>query len=202
MGKRDPRVDAYIKKSAPFAQPILKHLRKIVHAGCPAAEETIKWQFPHFDYKGMMCAMAAFTHHCSFGFWKGTLIFGNKKTQEEAMGQFGRITSIADLPTKKTLIGYVRKAAQLNDAGVKAPRRAKPKKKEPLKIPEYFTSALRKSAKAKKTFESFSYSHRKDYVEWVAEAKREETRNERLATSLKWLAEGKPRNWKYMPECR
>jgi uncharacterized protein YdeI (YjbR/CyaY-like superfamily) len=202
MGKRDPRVDAYIEKSAPFAKPILKHLRKIVHTGCPAAEETIKWQFPHFDYKGMMCSMAAFTHHCSFGFWKGTLIFGNKKTEEEAMGQFGRITSIADLPPEKTLISYVRKAAQLNDAGVKAPGRAKPKKKEPLKIPEYFTSALRKNAKATKTFESFSYSNRKDYVEWVAEAKREETRNERLATSLKWLAEGKPRNWKYMSRCR
>ncbi len=200
MGKRDPRVDAYIKKSAPFAQPILKYLRRIVHAGCPAAEETIKWQFPHFDYKGMMCAMAAFTHHCSFGFWKGTLIFGNKKTREEAMGQFGRITSIADLPSEKTLIGYVRKAAQLNDAGVKAPGRAKPKKKEPT--PEYFTSALRKNAKATKTFEGFSYSHRKDYVEWIAEAKREETRNERLATALKWLAEGKPRNWKYMPAWR
>ena len=149
-----------------------------------------------------MCAMAAFTHHCSFGFWKGTLIFGNKKTGEEAMGQFGRITSLADLPPEKTLIGYVRKAAQLNDAGVKAPGRAKPKKKEPLKIPEYFTSALRKNAKATKTFEGFSYSNRKDYVEWVAEAKREETRNERLATALKWLAEGKPRNWKYMPEWR
>jgi uncharacterized protein YdeI (YjbR/CyaY-like superfamily) len=146
--------------------------------------------------------MAAFTHHCSFGFWKGTLIFGNKKTEEEAMGQFGRITSIADLPPEKTLIGYVRKAAQLNDAGVKASARAKPKKKEPLKIPEYITSALRKNAKATKTFESFSYSNKKDYVEWVAEAKREETRNERLATSLKWLAEGKPRNWKYMSRCR
>src|SRR5437867_12877524 len=98
MGKRDPRVDAYIDKSAPIAKPILKHLRKIVHAGCPDVEETIKWQFPHFDYKGILCGMAAFKNHCALGFWKGSLIFGNKKTEEEAMGQFGRITSLADLP--------------------------------------------------------------------------------------------------------
>lgn len=202
MGKRDPRVDAYIDKSAPFAEPILKHLRKIVHAGCPDVEETIKWQFPHFDYKGIMCGMASFKEHCAFGFWKGSLIFGNKKAKEEAMGQFGRITSLADLPDEKTLLSYVRKAAELNEAGVKSPTRSKPKKKESVKVSDYFSSVVKKNAKARKTFEKFSPSNQRDYVDWVNDAKREETRKERLATTIKWLTEGKPRNWKYMPKWR
>jgi uncharacterized protein YdeI (YjbR/CyaY-like superfamily) len=183
MGKKDPRVDVYIDKSAGFAKPILKHLRKIVHAACPDVEETIKWQFPHFDYKGIVCGMAAFKEHCAFGFWKGSLIFGNKKPEEEAMGQFGRITSLADLPNEKTLISYVRKAAQLNEAGVKSPMRSKSKKKEPVKVPDYFSSALKKNAKARKTFESFSPSNQREYTEWVTDAKRDETRQQRLATS-------------------
>src|SRR5207249_8738625 len=167
MGKKDRRVDVYIDKAAPFAKPILKHLRKIVHAGCPDVEETIKWQFPHFDYKGILCGMAAFKNHCALGFWKGSLIFGNKKTEEEAMGQFGRITSLADLPDEKTLISYVRMAAELNEAGVKSITRLKPKKKEPVKVPDYFSSALKKNAKARKTFENFSPTNQRDYVDWV-----------------------------------
>jgi uncharacterized protein YdeI (YjbR/CyaY-like superfamily) len=198
MGKRDPRVDAYIDKSVPFAKPILKHLRRVVHTGCPDVEETIKWQFPHFDYKGMMCGMAAFKNHCAFGFWKGSLIFGNRKAEEEAMGQFGRIATIADLPDEKTLIGYVRKAAQLNDSGIKAPGRAKPQKRDPLKPPQYFTLALQRNAKARNTFENFSPSNQREYVEWISEAKREETRQERLKTAIEWMAEGKVRNWKYL----
>jgi uncharacterized protein YdeI (YjbR/CyaY-like superfamily) len=200
MAAKDPRVDAYIAKSADFAKPILQHLRKIVHAGCPEVEETIKWQFPHFDYKGVMCGMAAFKQHCAFGFWKEALILDRAKVPEKrAMGSFGCITSLADLPNEKTLIGYVKKAAGLNDAGIKAPGRTKPKKREPLEVPDYFTAALRKNAKARKTFEDFAPSKRREYLEWVNEAKREETRNERLATSIEWLAEGKPRHWKYMP---
>jgi uncharacterized protein YdeI (YjbR/CyaY-like superfamily) len=118
------------------------------------------------------------------------------------MGQFGRITSLADLPDEKTLISYVRKAAELNEAGVKSPTRLKPKTKEPVKVPDYFSSALKKNAKARKTFENFSPSNQRDYVEWVTDAKREETRQQRLTTSIAWLAEGKPRNWKYLPERR
>lgn len=199
MGKKDPRVDAYIDNAAPFAKPILKHLRKVVHAGCPEVEETIKWQFPHFDYKGVLCAMAGFKEHCAFGFWKRALIFGNKKAEAEGMGQFGRITSLADLPGERTLIGYVRKAAQLNEEGVKSPARTKPKKREPVKVPAYLMAALKKNAKARRTFENFSPTNQRAYVEWITEAKREETRERRLKTALEWIAEGKPHNWRYLP---
>jgi uncharacterized protein YdeI (YjbR/CyaY-like superfamily) len=197
MGKKDPRVDAYIKESAAFAKPILKHLRKIVHIACPEVEETIKWQFPHFDYKGPMCGMAAFQAHCAFGFWKGELILGRKKDQESGMGQFGRIGSIADLPDEKIMIGYVRKAFELNEKGVKAPGRSQPKKRKPLPIPEYLTAELKKNAKARTAFENFTPSHQREYIEWLTEAKREETRQQRLKTAIEWMAQGKARNWKY-----
>jgi len=201
MASKDSRIDAYIEKAAPFARPILKHLRNIVHAGCPNVQETIKWQSPHFDHKGPMCGMAAFKNHCAFGFWKAELILGGeKRAQNEAMGHFGRITSVADLPVTKTFVGYVRRAVELNDAGTKAPWQTKRKKKKPLTVPDYFTAALRKNPKARKTFEEFSPSQRREYVEWISEAKREETREQRLATSMKWLGQGKPRNWKYMPK--
>ncbi len=199
MPSKDPRIDTYIAKAAPFAQPILKHLRKVVHAGCPKVEETLKWSMPHFDYKGMMCGMAAFKAHCSFGFWKAALIFPEDSvTEREAMGHFGKITELSDLPSEKVLLGYVRKAAALNDAGVKAPGRSAPKKKpQELVVPEYLTAALRNNRKARETFEKLSQSCRKEYVEWLTEAKRDETREKRLATTLEWLAEGKSRNWKY-----
>lgn len=199
MPKTDKRIDAYIAKSAEFAQPILKHLRAVVHEGCPDVTETIKWGMPHFDYKGIMCGMSAFKEHCAFGFWKGSLIIDAKENKNvDAMGQFGRITSVKDLPPKKTLVAYVRKAAELNDAGIKVPGRAKPRsEKKELVVPDYFISALRKSKKASATFEAFPYSKRKDYVEWITEAKTEETRSRRMRTSIEWLAEGKARNWKY-----
>jgi uncharacterized protein YdeI (YjbR/CyaY-like superfamily) len=198
MPKKDPRIDAYIAKSAEFAKPILKHLRQVVHAGCPEVAETMKWSMPHFDYKGVMCGMASFKQHCAFGFWKAALIFdGDQKAEQEAMGHFGRITSVGDLPNEKTLIGYVRKAAELNEKGIKALGRTQPKKKPPLTIPDYFSAALKKNAKARKTFDNFNPSHQREYVNWVSEAKREETRKQRLATSMEWLAEGKVRHWKY-----
>ncbi|PYI92663.1 MAG: hypothetical protein DME97_10190 [Verrucomicrobia bacterium] len=200
MASKDPRIDAYIAKSADFAKPILKHLRKVVHAGCPQVEETIKWSMPHFDYKGMMCGMAAFKEHCAFGFWKADLILARaKQTEKSGMGSFGCIKSLKGLPSEKTLIGYVKKAAALNEAGIKAPGRTEPKKRAPIPVPDYFAAALKKNAKARETFESFSPSHRREYLEWIIEAKREETRTERLAKTIKWLSEGKPRNWKYMP---
>src|SRR6266705_559548 len=131
MAAKDPRIDAYIAKSADFAKPILSHLRKLVHAACPGVQETIKWGMPHFDYKGIMCGMAAFKQHCSFGFWKGRLIFGKAPggARDEGMGYAGRITKLSDLPADKVLLGYIRKAAALNDAGIKAPERSKPKTK-------------------------------------------------------------------------
>jgi uncharacterized protein YdeI (YjbR/CyaY-like superfamily) len=160
----------------------------------------MKWSMPHFDYKGVMCGMAAFKQHCAFGFWKADLILEPGQTAEKnGMGSFGSIRSLSDLPSEKTLIGYVKKAAALNEAGVKAPGRTQPKKRKPLPMPPDFTAALKKNAKARATFENFSPSHRREYIEWVTEAKREETRRERLAKSIKWLTEGKTRNWKYMP---
>src|SRR3954464_15031974 len=134
MGRKDPRIDAYVAKAQPFAKPILKHLRKIVHAGCPGVEETIKWSMPHFDYKGVMCGMAAFKEHCTFGFWKGKLIV-SQRSNGGGMDQFGRIRSIKDLPSEKTLIEYVRKAAELNEKGIKVPGRSAPQKRKPLQVP-------------------------------------------------------------------
>jgi uncharacterized protein YdeI (YjbR/CyaY-like superfamily) len=202
MAKKDPRVDAYIAKSAEFAKPILKHLRNVVHAGCPNVEETMKWNAPHFNYEGVMCGMAAFKQHCAFGFWKAELVFGRDNVAApEAMGHFGRITKLSDLPNEKILIGYVRKAAGLNEAGVKLPARSRPKKKlQPPKIPDYFAAALTKNAKPRKIFENFSPSNQREYVEWIGGAKRDETREQRLKTSIEWITEGKVRNWKYLPK--
>ena len=201
MGKRDPRIDDYIARSAKFAQPILRHIRKLVHDACPEVEETMKWSSPHFDYHGIMMGMAAFKQHCAIGFWKGELILGKAAGSEGGMGHFGKVTSLADLPSDKELAGYIQKAAQLNREGIKMPRaviQRKDKPRPPLTIPGYFTTALNKDKKAATTFENLSYSQKKEYLEWIMEAKREETRDKRLKTAISWLAEGKLRNWKYM----
>lgn len=202
MAKMDARVDAYIKKSAGFARPILNHLRSVVHAGCPGVEETIKWGFPHFMHKGILCSMAAFRGHCVFGFWKGSLLADMKPIRtavgDQAMGQFGRISALTDLPDERTLIRLVSEAATLNDQGIKVPRRARPKTPRTLKVPDYFMSALRRNRKALATFEGFNYSRKKDYVEWVTEARREETRTSRLEKAVAWMAQGKERNWQYL----
>ena len=195
MGKRDPRVDAYIEKSALFAKPILNRLREVVHAACPEVQETMKWSMPHFDYEGPLCGMSAFKEHCAFGFWKGSLIVENPSA--EAMGQLGRIRSVRDLPSKKTLIAWIRKGMALNEQGVKVPRASTPKKREP-KVPADLEKELRRSARARAAFAAFSPSHRREYVEWIEEAKRPGTREKRVATAVAWMAEGKSRNWKYM----
>lgn len=198
MGKKDPRVDAYIARASSFARPILAHLRRVVHEGCPDVQETIKWRMPFFIHNGILCGMAAFTSHCAFHFRKSDRIFGNRKMPVEAMGQFGRISSIDDLPNEGKLIGYVRKAARLNEAGMKSPRKARPAEKKKLTIPPDLKSGLQKNAKARKNFEEFSYTHKKEYVEWITGAKRDETRRRRLKTALQWITEGKPQNWKYV----
>ena len=192
MARKDPRVDAYIARSAEFARPILSHLRKVVHAGCPEAEETLKWSSPAFMYKGILCGMAAFKKHCVFGFWKEALLRdrleGAAGSRGKAMGQFGRLTAVSDLPDDRTLLSLIREAVGLNDQGIKSPR--------------YFLDALRRNRKAFSTFEKFTYTNKKDYVEWVTEAKREQTRRRRLDTAVAWMAEGKIRNWKYMDQSR
>ena len=200
MPKTDKRVDAYIAKSADFAKPILPHLRALVHQGCPAVEETWKWSFPHFTYRGMMCSMAAFKEHCAFGFWKSELVFGKEShavARKESMGHFGRITSMANLPPDAVLIEYIKKAAAVNEAGIKKPVEKKKAATRVLEIPDYFMAALRKNKKALATFEAYPYSHKKEYVQWVTEAKRDETRDRRLAQTVTRLAEGKTRNAEY-----
>jgi uncharacterized protein YdeI (YjbR/CyaY-like superfamily) len=199
MGKRDPRIDAYIAKSADFARPILAHLRDLVHEVCPEVEETMKWSAPHFLYKGMLCGMSSFKEHCAFGFWKSSLVIGKGGGEaEKAAGQFGRITKLSDLPAKKVLIGYIRKAMELNEAGVKTTARSKPKSPKEQVVPEDLADALRRNSEARAAFDNFSPSHKREYVEWITEAKTQATRTRRLETAIQWISEGKPRNWKYM----
>lgn len=199
MGKRDKRFDQYIAKSQDFAKPILSFLREVVHEGCPEAEETMKWSMPHFTYKGaLFCGMAAFKEHATFGFWKGSMIVDKASNKSvEAMGQFGRITHCRDLPTKKTLLSYIKEAKRLEDEGVRKPSRPRTAEKKSLSVPRYFTAAVKKNKKALATFEAFPYSKKKDYVQWVTEAKTDETRARRLATAVEWMSEGKARHWKF-----
>jgi uncharacterized protein YdeI (YjbR/CyaY-like superfamily) len=198
MVKTDRRIDAYIAKAAPFARPILSHLRKLVHQGCPEVEETIRWGMPSFTHKGILCGMAAFKAHATFGLWKGSLILDSKSRRaDEAMGNFGRLRSLKDLPSDKTLLGYIRKAVALNESGVKTAARAKTKTRRPLRVPEDLKAALKNNRKAQAVFDGFSHSHKKEYVEWLTTAKQETTRQRRLAQAIAWIAEGKIRNWKY-----
>ena len=200
MGKKDPRIDAYIAKAPEFSRPILTTLRKRVHAACPEATETIKWGQPHFEYKGIFAGMGSFKAHAVFGFWKGELIFGKTAAEQEAMGQFGRMTSVADLPSEKQFANLVKQAMKLNDEGITAPSRAKPRSAKPktVAVPPVLAAALRRSPKAKAVFDAFSPSHKREYTEWIAEAKTEETRERRLETAIEWMEEGKPRMWKYI----
>jgi uncharacterized protein YdeI (YjbR/CyaY-like superfamily) len=195
MGTRDPRVDAYIDKARDFAKPILVRLRELVHAGCPDVVEETKWGMPHFNYKGMFAGMAAFKAHCVFGFWKHELIVGQNAGYREAMGSFGRLRSLADLPPKKTFDRYVKIAMRLNDEGIQVPRRKHAKKK--LVVPKELVVALNRNPKARKVYAGFSPSHQREYAEWIGEAKGEATRARRLATTIEWLEQGKHRNWKY-----
>ncbi len=203
MADKDKRIDAYIAHAQPFARPILKHLRTVIHQACPDVQETIKWGFPHFNYKDeMMCSMASFKEHCTVGFWKASLMkdktLRKNAESQSSMGHLGKITSMDDLPSDKKLTAYIKEAAKLNETGAKVKRAAAPKEKKELLVPEYFLAAVKKNKKASAVFEGFSYSNKKEYVEWVTEAKTEETRESRLATTVEWLAEGKVRNWKYL----
>lgn len=200
MANTDKRVDAYIATSQPFARPILEHLRRAVHEGCPDVEETMKWGFPHFMHGGILCSMAAFSEHCTFGFWKGALIEGAPGLGREAAGPFGRITSTDDLPPRGEIVKLVKRAAKLNDEGVKTPKVRKPElpRRALPEAPPAFLSALRKNKKALATYEGFSPSCRREYLEWIVVAKKEETRDRRIAQAVEWMADGKERNWKYM----
>jgi hypothetical protein len=199
MSSKDPRIDAYIAKSQPFAKPILRHLRAIVHEACPDVEETIKWGFPHFDHRGaILCSMASFKAHAVFGFWRGPQLVGAASRNGEAMGDFGRITSVEELPSRTKLKALVKRAMKLNESGVKRVVRKKAAPKKPVVVPRDLAAALDADAKARATFDAFPPSQRREYVEWITGAKAAATRERRLATAVEWMAEGKVRNWKYV----
>jgi uncharacterized protein YdeI (YjbR/CyaY-like superfamily) len=192
MSKKDPRIDAYIARSADFAKPLLNRIRKLVHAACPDVVETIKWSAPFYDHQGILLATPAFKRHCALVFWRGSLFLSkDQKTK------LRRLTSISDLPGDQTLTGHVRKAVALNEAGVKTPG-PKPKAKKALVVPDDFLAALKKNKKALSAFGNFSPSHKREYVEWITEAKREETRAKRIKSAVQLMARGKPRYWKYI----
>jgi len=192
------QVDQYIIKSAPFAIPILEHLRMLVHHADARIEEKTKWGMPFFEFKGPVCHMAAFKNHCAFGFWKGSLIEDEFNIFEtsSAMGMLGKIKSFADLPADEILIAYIQQAIQLNEDGIKLPAKPKANLQE-LIIPPYFIDALQKDFVAMDVFQNFSVSKKKDYIIWLEEAKTETTRQKRLETSIEWISEGKSRMWKY-----
>jgi uncharacterized protein YdeI (YjbR/CyaY-like superfamily) len=196
MPKRDPRIDAYIENSADFAKPILKRFRQAVHKACPDVEESIKWRMAAFSHHGLMCGIASFKAHCAIMFWKYKLLFGEQAPfAAEGMGQFGKIASIKDMPSEKQLVGYIKQAAELNETGAKVVRA--PARKRALTVPTDLSGALKKNKRALATFEKLPPSHKREYIEWITEAKREETRTKRLAQAVEWMAEGKSRNWKY-----
>jgi uncharacterized protein YdeI (YjbR/CyaY-like superfamily) len=193
----DPRVDAYIARSQDFAKPILMRVREMVHDACPDVQETIKWGAPFFDYKGqMMCAIAAFKQHCALIFWKASLIEGMPSNFDTSRGSFGRITSMKEVPSKKQFNGFIKAAMALNDAGITV-KRPKAGSKPEAKVPKELASALAKNKKATAVFANFPRGQRREYCEWISEAKREETKTKRVAQAVEWIAEGKTRNWKY-----
>lgn len=204
MNSTDPRIDAYIVKSASFAIPILEYLRALVHETCPEVKETMKWSFPHFEYHGsILCSMASFKQHCAFGFWLESQLSDPDQLlavngERVGMGSIGKISRLEDLPSEEHLKGFILEAMQLIDSGVKMKKEEKPKELKELVIPAYVHEALAAHPVAQKVFEAFSRSNKKEYIDWFEEAKTEATREKRLDQALEWIGEGKPRNWKYM----
>jgi uncharacterized protein YdeI (YjbR/CyaY-like superfamily) len=194
---RDPRVDAYIARQAEFARPILEHLRETVHAACPEAQETIKWSRPSFLYKReILCGIAAFKAHATFGFWRAGDVLGETGAERDAMGQFGKLTSVADLPPPDALHALVCKAMAVIDSG-SAPARPRKPPKPDLPASGDLRAALDAAPMAAAIFDAFPPSCRREYVEWIEDAKRPETRAKRVAQAVEWMADGKKRNWKY-----
>lgn len=229
----DPRVDDYIAKAQDFARPVLERLRALVHKACPEVEEAVKWRMPSFEYKGLLCGMAAFKQYCTFGFWKHELLkelkiagaggkagargkaaaggkpaagAGRKsaaggKVEEKAgdiLERLGKIRSAEELPSDRVLLALIKEAVRLNEEGVKLPKAAKPRNAKPIRIPADFAAALEAAGDAKANFDRMSPSHKREYLEWITEAKTAPTRERRIATAVQWIAEVKPRNWKYM----
>lgn len=197
MGNRSKEIDAYVKKSPDWAQPILVYIRDVVHETCPDVEEAMKWSSPTFIHHGIMCGMVAFKNYAALHFWKNELVVpGTKDAAGGPTRQLGKLTTVDDLPPKKILQGYIMKAMQLNEQGVKTPK-APAKKKKALAMPDYFAAAIKKNKKALAVYEQFSPSHQREYIEWVVDAKGDDTRERRVKQAVEWMAEGKSRNWKY-----
>ena len=193
---QDPRVDAYIARKPDFAQPILERFRAAMHAACPEGEETLKWSAPSFTYRGeILAGMAAFKQHAAINFWRGSAVVGEEQQRSDAMGQFGRLASVDDMPSEAELVAFIHRAMALIDAGEKTPRNKTVKAS--IETPEDLREALADNAAAAATYDGFSPACRRDYDTWVLEAKRPETRAQRVAQAVAWMAEGKKRNWKY-----
>ena len=204
--KKPSTHDAYIKAAPDFAVPILTKIRTVMHKACPDLLETMKWGAPHFEHEGIVAGMAAFKRHVRFAFWRGKEL----KDTDALLDIVGdtdigamHYEQLDDLPSERVLSRYVKEAVRLNEASARAPRKpAENATKRQVAAPADLKTALKKSKKAHTTFEGFGFSARKEYVEWITEAKREATRAKRIETAVEWLAEGKPRNWKYMKEWR
>jgi len=193
---RDPRIDAYVAKAQPFAQPILEHVRTRVHAVLPDVEETVKWSMPAYTLGGKIVLItAAFKAHLALNFWRGQELRGDG-ANADAMGQFGKIKSLADLPPDKELDRLIREAADLAKSAP-APRKTKHAPKPAPGLHPEFAAALAKAPQAKAVLDSFPPSAQRDYFEWIADAKQDATRQKRIATAIEWLGEGKRRHWKY-----
>ena len=206
MEQYDPRIDEYIGKKAAFAQPILRHIRELMHSVSPQITETIKWGHPFFEYKGILANMAGFKEHCVFGFWGSTALSDpngilKHADERDAAGNFGRITKVSDLPDDAILKDFILQAIAIKDAGPeqKSEKKAAVPKapKAPIEMPDYFAAALETNTQALATFQNFSPSNKREYLEWIVEAKTEATRQKRIETALEWMSEGKSRNWKY-----
>jgi hypothetical protein len=195
MSGFDKRIDAYIEKSAEFSRPILEHLRKLIHKTCPEVEETLKWSTPSFEYKGMFCGFAAFKAHVKFMFWKQAILIEDEKNKA-MIEALDRINSLKDLPKDEDIVALIHHAMELNEKNIK-PQKMAPTAKKEITVPEDLAKALSKNKKAQTAFDKFSYSHRKEYIEWINEAKTDPTRLKRIATTVEWVSEGKGRNWKY-----
>jgi uncharacterized protein YdeI (YjbR/CyaY-like superfamily) len=201
MEQYDSRVDAYIERSAPFARPILTHLRQLVHSVSPLLNETMKWGFPFFDYHGSVCQMAAFKEHIGFGFWQQSKLndIGKFiKAEDGTAGSFGKITSLNDLPPDEILVDFIKQAMLLNEPANKKPAvKKETAPKAPIEMPADFAGRLANNPKAQAAYEKFSPSGKREYLEWIADAKSDATRQKRLDTAIVWIAEGKSRHWKY-----
>jgi hypothetical protein len=197
----DKRIDSYIATAPDFAEPILKHIRDVVHEAVPRVEETMKWSTPSFEYDGMMCGMAAFKKHCMMGFWKAELLakqFPTLAADGKSLQRLSGIRSIKDLPPKATLIKVIRAAAKLNEDNIKTPRKPRVTTIRTVRAPADLLAALRNNAEARAGYDALSPSHKREYIEWITEARRDETRRQRVMTAVEWMAEGKIRNWKYV----